>query len=227
VVRVFLLIATVLVACEKPEVPTASSFPSRYAVHGVDVSHHNGVIDWPTVANAGVHFTWVKATEGADVRDERFRANATAAQTAGLAVGPYHVFTFCRPGAEQAANFLERIRGAPRSLPPAVDVEFVGNCRTPPPPADIRKQLERWLTDVELATGSQAVVYTTPDAAEQLLGGLDRRLWIRSIARAPTEPWTVWQFDASGRVPGIVGPVDLDVFSGDRAALDGLNGAAH
>lgn len=190
------------------------------------MSHHNGVIDWPTVADAGVHFAWVKATEGADVRDGRFRANATAAQLAGLATGPYHFFTFCRPGAEQAANFLEVIRGVPRSLPPAVDVEFVGNCRTPPPPAEIRQQLERWLSDVELATGSQVVVYTTPDAAAQLLGGLDRRLWIRSIARPPTGPWAFWQFDPAGRVPGIDGPVDLDVFSGDRAALDGSSGAA-
>ncbi len=74
-VRVPLLIATVLVACERPSAPPASSFPSRYGVHGVDVSHHNGVIDWPTVAGAGVHFAWVKATEGADVRDERFRAS--------------------------------------------------------------------------------------------------------------------------------------------------------
>ncbi len=215
-----------MVGCTRPAVSRAPEFPARYAVHGVDVSHHNGVIDWPTVADAGVHFAWVKATEGGDVRDVRFRANATAARLAGIATGPYHFFTFCRPGAEQAANFLESIRGVPRSLPPAVDVEFVGNCRTPPPPGDVRQQLERWLSDVELATGSQVVVYTTPDAAAEILRGLDRQLWIRSIARPPTGPWAFWQFDPAGRVPGIEGPVDLDVFSEDRAALDTLSGAA-
>ncbi len=213
----------VLSACkaDPPRLATPA-FPSRYAVHGIDVSRHNGAIDWKAVAAAGVHFAWLKASEGGDVRDPRFTLNAIGAEAAHLRSGPYHFFTFCRGGAEQAENFLGAISGTRRSLPIAVDVEFVGNCRQPPAPQVIREQLNVWLEKVESETGARVVVYSTPDAVTALLPGIGRPLWVRSIAREPGEPWRFWQFDPSGRVPGIEGPVDLDVFRGAPDELESL-----
>lgn len=193
-------------------------FPARYAVRGIDVSHHNGVIDWPQVATAGVSFAWLKASEGADLVDRRFTANAAGARAAGLRVGAYHFFTFCRPGAEQARNFLAAVAQTPLSLPPAVDVEFVGNCRAPPADAVIRRELEAWLALVEAELG-RAVIYTTADADAALLGGLDRARWLRSIPGEPGAGWRFWQFDPAGAVPGVDGPVDLDVFAGSLEEL--------
>lgn len=205
----------VVSACKaEPTRLAAPKFPAKYAVHGIDVSRHNGTIDWGAVAGAGIHFAWVKASEGGDVRDPRFSVNASGAEAAGVRSGPYHFFTFCRPAGEQAENFLGAIAGAPRSLPIAVDVEFVGNCREPPAPHLVREQLNVWIERVERQTGSRVVVYSTPDAVAALLQGIERPLWVRSIGREPTEPWRFWQFDPSGRVPGIEGPVDLDVFRG-------------
>lgn len=202
--------------------PSPPKFPARYGVHGIDVSHHAGAIDWQQVANAGVHFAWLKASEGGDHRDQRFTANSQGAHEAGLLVGPYHFFTFCRPGAEQARHFLEVIARAPRTLPVAVDVESVGNCANPPDARVIREQLGAFVEAVEGALGERLVIYSIAGEADALLQGLDRPRWLRSIGREPTERWSFWQVDPSARVPGISGPVDLDVFAGERADLERL-----
>src|SRR5690349_7236247 len=70
--------------------------------YGVDVSAHQGTIDWPTVAADGVSAAYLKATEGATFRDPAFAHNWQQARAAGLQVGAYHFFTLCRGGAEQA-----------------------------------------------------------------------------------------------------------------------------
>lgn len=79
---------------------------SRYPVRGVDVSHHQGKIDWSKVAGDNVAFAYMKATEGGDWKDRKFLENWKAAREAGIATGAYHFFTLCRPGKDQAENFL-------------------------------------------------------------------------------------------------------------------------
>ncbi|TIM61446.1 MAG: lysozyme, partial [Mesorhizobium sp.] len=78
----------------------------KYPVRGIDVSHHQRQIDWRRVAADDVAFAIIKATEGGDHVDGAFAANLREARAAGLAVGAYHFFTFCRPGADQANNFI-------------------------------------------------------------------------------------------------------------------------
>jgi hypothetical protein len=75
-------------------------------VIGVDVSNHQGEIDWSALAGSNVAFAYIKATEGGDFRDRRFQLNWDGAKRAGLARGAYHFFTQCRSGAEQARNFI-------------------------------------------------------------------------------------------------------------------------
>lgn len=191
--------------------PPPARFPGRYAVHGVDVSHHNGAIDWRQVAGAGIAFAWLNASEGGDFVDSRFAANA--ARAAGVRAGAYHFFSFCRPGAEQARHFLSVVAEAPLALPPAVDVELVGNCRAPPANDVIRRELETWLALVEAKLG-HAVIHTTPDVDAALLGGLGRDRWTRSIPGEPRTRWRYWQFEPAGQVAGVDGAVDLDVFAG-------------
>jgi lysozyme len=199
-----------------------SKFPAAFPVRGLDISHHNGAIDWAQVRNAGLQFVWVKATEGGDMVDARFRENVAQARAAGLKVGAYHFFTFCRPGAAQAENFLSMLRASAGVSMVAVDVESVGNCRREVPPQQVRGELERWLALVEAGWGRPAVIYTTPDAAEVFLPGLDRALWVRSMSGEPQLKWSFWQFRPAGQVPGIEGAVDLDVFKGSLSELDGL-----
>ncbi len=197
-------------------------FPEAYPVHGVDLSHHNGDVDFGLLADAGIAFAYLKATEGGDWSDPHYRANREAGERAGLRVGAYHFFTFCRPGLEQAAHFLATAQVAKPALPPAVDVEFGGNCRDRPGPDRIRAELEAFVGEVEQRTGRVVVLYVTQEAKEELLGAFTRPLWYRSIAREPRLDWSFWQFDAAARVAGVNRAVDLNVFRGELAALDAL-----
>ncbi|ALN59856.1 glycosyl hydrolase family 25 lysozyme [Lysobacter enzymogenes] len=195
---------------------------ARYPLRGIDVSHHQGAIDWRAVARDDVAFAYLKASEGGDHRDRRYAANARDARAAGVAVGAYHFFTFCRDGGAQAANFLAAAPAAADALPPAVDLEFGGNCGRRPDGAAMRAELDAFLAPVEAAYGKPALLYVTPEFFDAYRAALPSRpLWRRAILRAPDSraAWTLWQYHNRARVAGIDGPVDLNVFDGDAAAF--------
>lgn len=205
----------------------AGTFPpdrQKYPVRGIDVSHHQGPIDWKRVAADDVAFAIMKATEGGDHLDTLFAGNLPSALEAGLAVGAYHFFTFCRPGIEQAQNFIAAVPRDPRLLPPAVDIEFHGNCPERPSPEKLRAELMAFLAPVEAHFGKPAVIYL-PDEAGDRYGAVmpDRAHWVRSLTRFPDRSdWIYWQYSDTGRVDGIEGDVDLNVFWGDREAFQTL-----
>ncbi len=191
----------------------------RYPVRGIDVSHHQGPIDWPKAAAAGIAFAYIKATEGGDFSDRRFPENWRESKTAGLRRGAYHFFTFCRPGKEQAAHFIATVPADPEMLPPAVDLEFGGNCAAGAGRLDVMKELAAFLDIVEPHYGMKALLYATPEFYVAYLSKrkLDNPLWLRSILFEPAynrQPWTLWQYHNRGRIAGIKGPVDYNVFAG-------------
>jgi lysozyme len=193
----------------------------RYPIRGIDVSHHQGPIDWPKVAADDIAFVYLKATEGGDHRDRRFAEHWPAARAAGLVTGAYHFFTFCRPGAEQARNFLAVVPIERDALPPAVDLEFGGNCGRVLDGAEMRRELDAFLVPVEHAYGTPALLYVTPEFLAAYARHLPpRSLWRRSILHLPdgSAPWRVWQYHNRGRVDGILGPVDVNVFAAGAEA---------
>ncbi|HEX2267270.1 MAG TPA: GH25 family lysozyme [Actinomycetota bacterium] len=97
--------------------------------YGIDVSHHQGTIDWRRVAADNISFAYIKASEGTDHRDRRFDVNWSRAGEAGIERGAYHFFTLCSPGDGQARNFLDALPPDGDALPPAVDLEIAGNLR--------------------------------------------------------------------------------------------------
>ncbi|HET6369970.1 MAG TPA: GH25 family lysozyme, partial [Nitrospiria bacterium] len=137
------------------------NYPSvhRFPVRGIDVSHHQGEIDWPAVAGAGTEFAFIKATEGRDFRDSNFTANWQAAGRAGIARGAYHFFTFCTDGAAQAANFIATVSPPGGELPPVADVEFGGNCEKWESVSVIRSHLTSFLAAIERTYTRRPVIY--------------------------------------------------------------------
>ncbi|ALN78988.1 glycosyl hydrolases 25 family protein [Lysobacter antibioticus] len=199
----------------------------RYPLRGIDVSHHQGAIDWTAVARGDVAFAYLKASEGGDHRDRLFAENWRSARAAGIATGAYHFFTFCRSGAEQARNFIAAVPVEADALPPAVDLEFGGNCGARPDGAAMRVELDAFLIAVENVYAKPALLYVTPEFFDAYRESLPARaLWRRSIVRPPDTraAWALWQYHSRARVDGIVGPVDLNVYAGDRAAFERWRG---
>ena len=200
-----------------------------FPVHGLDVSHHQGEIDWDAVASAGPAFVFMKATEGGDFRDTRFQENWQEATRVGIPRGAYHFFTLCRPGIDQARNFIDAVPSDPTALPPVVDLEFVGNCADRPDPADFLTELRTYLDAVERHYGRQAMIYTNAEFYRHYLEGEveDRLYWIVGLVLQPgfrEAGWTVWQYHHHARWPGIEGPVDLNVFNGGPDAFAAFSG---
>lgn len=200
----------------------AFNHPSRetYPIRGIDVSHHKGVIDWPAVAADGYRFAYVKASEGGDFTDPRFAANWAGARAAGLAVGAYHFFTFCRPASEQAAHYVNVVPREADALPPAVDLEFGGNCSRVPTKAEMAAELAAFLEPVRAAYGKEPILYVTQEFYEAYTPA--GPLWARDVFLEPhwlgDRAWTIWQYGNRGAVPGITGHVDLNAFhAGDVA----------
>ncbi|WP_214475877.1 GH25 family lysozyme [Mesorhizobium sp. dw_380] len=196
----------------------------KYPVRGIDVSHHQGEIDWRRVAADDVAFAVIKATEGGDHVDDAFARNLREARTAGLAVGAYHFFTFCRSGADQAKNFISVVPHDQTLLPPVVDIEFGGNCPQRPSPEQLDAELRAFLGPVEAAFGKTAIVYLTDEAEATYAGQVAARpLWLRSLLVEPDRhDWIYWQYHNRGRVDGIEGDVDLNVLQGGRDKLAAL-----
>lgn len=190
----------------------------RFPVRGIDVSHHQGDIDWTKASNDDVVFAFIKATEGGDFVDKNFRENAVAATEAGIYVGAYHFFTLCRKGSEQAQNLLTQIDGIDLALPIAVDLEFEGNCSARPTVDELEAELSEFVSRVEDEMGESVVFYSTHGFLQKYGNALPQRpMWLRWIAIEPfwTE-WQFWQYDDDAAVNGISGPVDLNVFSSTK-----------
>ena len=193
---------------------------------GVDVSHHQGSIDWPRVRAAGVAFAIIKATEGVTFTDPAFAENWRSAGRAGLVRGAYHFFTFCTPGRAQAAHFAEIVPVEAGALPPVIDLEIGGNCAARPAPDRLKAELDDFLRAIEPRYG-HAILYVTQEFHERYGTATEgRQLFLREIFVEPRWPegraWLLWQFHNGGRIDGIEGPVDLDAFQGSMDHLRAL-----
>lgn len=200
---------------------------AEFPVQGVDVSHHQGVVNWPNLKGPTVRFAYIKATEGADFQDSNFASNWVGAQSVGIRPGAYHYFTLCKPGVAQARNFLASMAAVHGpSLPPAVDLEFGGNCAARPSKAAFAAELKSFVDAVRAGTGCPVVLYLTPDFHASYLEGeaIDEALWVRDIYLRPHLPgrgnWTIWQYANRGRLPGVDNFIDLNVFRGSVADFE-------
>ncbi|MGH9277545.1 MAG: GH25 family lysozyme [Acidimicrobiales bacterium] len=194
-----------------PEWRPALQAGERY---GVDVSAHQGDIDWTRVAGDGIEFAYIKATEGADFVDARFSENWSRSHEADIERAPYHFFTLCSPGAMQAANFLAVARPDPAALAPAVDLELAGNCRSRPSRSALVEELDAFLAAVEAAWDRRVVVYLGDDFQDRyrVRAGLDRPFWLRRFLIRPRGAGVmIWQVHGYARVSGISGRVDLNL----------------
>jgi lysozyme len=200
-------------------------YPNKniYAVKGLDVSHHQGVIDWVNV-DAKYQFVFAKATEGDTFLDKRFSENAKNIKDTGRILGAYHFFHFNYDGTEQANNYIKTV-GTLIDLPPVVDFEFSGNPKEFHE-AKVIAELQKCINRLEEHYTRKAIIYTTQDAYKQIIkDNFDNPLWYRSIIFPISRNMNnvvFWQYHNSATIRGIKTKVDLNVFKGNKAELEKL-----
>ena len=201
-------------------------------IEGIDVSNHQGAIDWDAVQAGGIGFAWIKRSEGLTFADAYFTRNWEECGRLGIPRGAYH---YARPdyGTDpdaEADAFLSRLPPLVPGDMLALDIEAGAG--------DLRAWVLRWLTAVRDAAGFRPVMYSgewfmRPAGLMGTGGDLaplgEYGLWLAAYGtHAPASPgpwpvWAFWQYTSFGRIRGIDGNVDQDRFNGtpDRLARYG------
>lgn len=186
-------------------------------IKGIDVSHHQGTIDWGKVAKAGYRYAILKATEGASYRDPTLVTNAHGAAAAGLEVGAYHFARLSSPPEAQADLFLTATHGLTLDMGLWLDYEDRDTKGTSP--KSRTTWAERWVAKVR-ASQPRVGWYADQGFIASMLPSEAMRgipLWI--AAPSVVTPRTSWygrpaaiqQVDWHASVPGISGDVDVNV----------------
>ncbi|SFJ54297.1 lysozyme [Thermoflavimicrobium dichotomicum] len=189
----------------------------NHEVKGLDVSHHQGEINWKKVQEKNdFQFVFIKATEGHDLADKKFRYNWQEAQKHGFLTGAYHFFSMRSSGRDQAQNFINTVPKQPNSLPPVIDVEI----HLQHDKNKVRQELQNLATILEHHYGKKPILYVTYDTYNQYVKGHfnNYHIWIRDIVKFPIlndQKWLIWQYNNRGRVSGIPTYVDINAFNGD------------
>ena len=232
---VFVVAASLTAVVTVPATVPAIAAPG---VPGIDVSKYQRRIEWSAVASSPVRFAIMRATLGNRYRDERYAQNLAGATANGLVVGAYH---FAKPtlglrdARGEADHFLRVARVEAGDVLPVLDIEETGGLSS----EQLRVWAQAWLHRVHVRTGVRAMIYSGNHFWRGFMrntswfGHRGHPLWVAhwnvGAPDVPGDRWanngyTVWQWSATGNVPGIRGAVDEDWVNGDltRATIASL-----
>lgn len=199
------------------------SYPEGYEIHGIDISHHQGTIDWATLKDEAViderpiRFIMIKATEGANKIDENFKDNFYNAREYGFTRGAYHFYGTRSTAKAQAQFFISQVKLEKGDLPPVLDVEHKPSNQTD---EEFKQSVLEWLRIVENHYGVPPIVYTYYKFKLRYLNdpAFDAYpYWIAHYYVDKVEyegAWKFWQHTDAGRLPGIKGDVDFNIYNG-------------
>ena len=193
---------------------------------GIDVSYHQGVIDWTSVRNAGIRFAFIRLSDGNNFDDPKFTENWAAAKQVGIIRGAYQFFRPAENVTSQADKMITAIGTyEPGDLPPVIDVEATGGLS----PSLVAARVRTWVDRVRTGLGVTPIVYTGKYFWRDQVGGatsfVTNPLWIAQYTSmcpdlpAPWQRWAFWQYSNKGSVAGITGDVDMNRFNGSLADL--------
>lgn len=175
----------------------------------------SGKVDYP------IAFAYIKATEGTTIINKYFQKDYIQAREHGLKVGAYHFFSTTSSTYSQAVHFLRHARFSKGDFPPVLDVEPTKRQIDKMGGPDVMwKSIKAWLRVVEKQTGTKPILYISqhfvnhylplaPDIKENY------QVWIARYGEyKPDIRLAIWQLSPDGRVQGIHGEVDINVFNG-------------
>ncbi|WP_405661055.1 lysozyme [Streptomyces sp. RK9] len=186
---------------------------------GVDVSSHQGNVNWQALWNSGVRWAYVKATESTSYKNPYFAQQYNGSYNVGMIRGAYHFATpDTSSGAAQANYFASNGGGWSRdgkTLPGALDIEWnpYGAACFGKSPSAMVAWIRDFLNTYKARTGRDAVIYTATSWWKQCTGnyggfGSTNPLWIARYNTSPGElpaGWgfhTMWQYTSTGPIVG-------------------------
>lgn len=212
-------------------------------VYGIDVSHHQKDINWDNLAlycdsdgkvysgspkekkyMQPVFFAYIKATEGATLKDRTYDIRAVEAERHGISKGAYHFLHLGNDINEQIKNFTETATWTPGDLPPALDVELESEIKT----HGVAKLLDMtftWLETIEDKMGVRPIIYTRESIRDKYISKDPRfkkyQCWIaRYHPDGPVnKEWKLWQLSEKGRMNGHDDSIDINLYKDDYTAF--------
>lgn len=199
-----------------------AEYPEGYEIHGIDISHYQGKIDWEELKNAmiegcPVRFVIIKSTEGSSRLDDHFRENFNQARDYGFIRGVYHFWSNKSSAREQAYYFLNQVHLTDGDLPPVLDIEHKPTDKSV---EDFQRDVLTWLHIVEDKYHAKPIIYTYYKFKEKYLSEPvfdDYPYWIAHYYVDKVQyqgKWKFWQHTDAGKLPGIKGYVDFNIYNG-------------
>lgn len=238
VLTVTFLVAATIIITERysyhssPRQPTNRYLHQRikaFQIHGIDISHHQGVIDWQQVKHPdttqSLNFVFIRATVGMD-KDQRFQKNWESALDHGFSRGAYHYYWSNVNSTKQAHHFIETVSMAKGDLPPVLDIEDISNVQNK---KSLRKGLKNWIQIIETHYGVKPIIYSGEAFYRDVLKADAYfndypRVWIANYngVASPRISWNFWQYTDRMPVDGIETLVDANVFKGSLKDFNNL-----
>ena len=216
-------------------------------IYGIDISRHQHEkgrkrfgINWDNlrITSLGqshntegqtfpVSFIYIKSTEGTSIRNRYFLKDYVAAHTRGLHVGAYHFFSLKSSAREQAAYFVNHTLIREDDFPPVLDLEPTeAQIRSIGGEEELMRRIRTFMEYVEQRTHKRPILYINQTFVNRhLKNAADIKqkynVWIARYGEfKPYVKLVFWQLSANGRVNGIKGPVDINVFNGYQGQFD-------
>lgn len=216
-------------------------------IYGIDISRHQHEkgrkrfgINWKQlrITSLGqrhpsggqtfpVSFVYIKSTEGTTIRNRYFMSDYAKAKQQGLHVGAYHFFSLKTPALTQATYFVNSTLFRQGDFPPVLDVE--------PTDAQIEaiggdevlmQRIRTFMDYVEKRTHMRPILYVNQMFINKHMQNAadikqNYNVWIARYGEyKPDVKLVYWQLSPDGRVNGITGPVDINVFNGYQGQWD-------
>jgi lysozyme len=197
------------------------SLNPSYEIKGIDISHYNKITSWKDVGQHS-NFCIIKSTQGSGFKDPKFVKNWSEAKKHNIVRGAYHFFQPGVSAEKQFENFRRNVILKPGDLPPVLDVELK-ECNV--------DEINKWLQLAENHYKVKPILYTEHIFFKVLLENRVSNkypLWIYVDEDFKVRPsydnydCVLWQCSHTGKVNGIQGDVDLDMFIGSSADFKNL-----
>jgi lysozyme len=202
--------------------------PAGYEIYGIDVSHHQGRIDWKRVKamksdGDSISFVFIKASEGRRHHDRKFDSNWRHVSRLKLIKGAYHYYVPHVNSNLQANNFISKVNLSPGDLPPVLDIEDESIYGSD----NLMTGLLNWLKIIEAHYKVKPIIYTSASFFQRHLNKPAFKqypIWVahyhQNRPRVKHERWSFWQYSDRGEVDGIREKVDLNVYQGSMEDLE-------